>query len=155
MFEMWMMCLVWVKENYMAVTALALTCLCAAYDMQKKEIPILPMLIGIIVATAVWIWRILTGESEFMEMISAALPGLFLLVIGFLSKEKVGFGDGILLIMIGLMVGFPFCLGILCIGLISSCLYALFLLVFRRAGKGDSFPFAPFLALAVGVCMVV
>lgn len=155
MFKMWMMYLEWIKGSYMAVTALALTCLCAAYDMQKKEIPVLPMLIGIIFAAIVWIWRILTGKAEFMEMISAVFPGLFLLIIGFFSKEKIGFGDGILLIMIGLMVGFPFCLGILCIGLLSSCLYALFLLVFRRAGRGDSFPFAPFLALAVGVCMIV
>lgn len=155
MLEMWMMCMEWIKENYMAVAALALTCLCAAYDIQKKEIPMLPVWIGIIVAIVAWICRIFAGEAEFMEMTPAVLPGLFLLGVGFFSKEKVGFGDGILLVMIGLMVGFPFCLVILCIGLISSCLYALFLLVFRRAGKGDSFPFAPFLALAVGVCMIV
>lgn len=152
---MWMMCLAWIKGNYMTIAVLALTCLCAAYDMQKKEIPIWPVWIGIILAVVVWICRIFTGEAEFTEMIFAVLPGLFLLVIGFFSKEKVGFGDGILLIMIGLMVGFSFCLGILCVGLMSACLYALFLLIFRRAGRGDSFPFVPFLALAVGVCMIV
>lgn len=155
MLKMWITCISRIKENNMLAAALILTCFCAIYDIRKKEIPLLPMILGIIFALIAWIWRILTGKAELTELFSAVLPGIFLLVIGLCSKEKIGFGDGILLVMIGLMIGFPLCLGVLCIGLIGSCLYALFLLVFRKAKRGDSFPFAPFLAVAVGVCMIV
>ena len=87
-------------------------------------------------------------------MLYAALPGIFMLIVSFCSKEKIGRGDGILLIMLGLMTGFPLCFNVLCISLLCSGVYALFLIVLRKAERGYSFPFVPFMVLAVGLCII-
>lgn len=152
---MWMTWVTWIQENGMVLSALILTFICAIYDVKKKIIPVLPMAFGIVFALIIWIWRILAGKVGFVEMLCAALPGIFLLIVSFCSQEKIGRGDGILLIMIGLMTGFPFCFNVLCISLLCSGGYALFLIVLRKGERGDSFPFAPFMILAVGLCIIL
>lgn len=142
-----------IQENGMVFSAFILTFICAICDVKKKMIPVFPIAFGIVFALIVWIWRILVGKAGFAEMLCAALPGIFLLIVSFCSNEKIGRGDGILLTMIGLMTGFSFCFNILCISLLCSGIYALFLIVLRKAKKGDSFPFVPFMILAVGLCI--
>lgn len=151
---MWMTWATWIQENGMVLSALILTFICAICDMKKKLIPVPPIAFGISLALVVWIWHILAEKAVFAEMLYAALPGIFLLVISFVSKERIGRGDGLLLLMTGLMTGFPFCFSVLCISLLCSGVYALFLIVLHKAGKGDSFPFAPFMLLAEGLCVI-
>ena len=154
-FQMWVIWADRLQKSGMTAAALILTLVCAVYDVRKKRIPILPIVFGILFAAIVRIRHIWAGEAAFLEIILSILPGIFILTVGFCSKEKVGYGDGILLVMIGLMTGFLFCLGVLCISLAGSCIYALFLLVFQKAEREAAFPFVPFLALAMGICMVL
>ena len=79
------------------------------------------------------------------------MPGVFFLILSFVTREKVGYGDGWMLLMIGLFAGYEDCFVILMLGLVLESVTALVLLVFRKIRREDEIPFAPFLLAGMGV----
>ena len=124
---------------------------CMVYDIRHREIPLLILLFGIAAALGIDLWWIREGAVTVVETGAALLPGAFFLMTGFITREKVGYGDGLLLVILGLLLGAYRCFFILCIGLAFSAVVSLFLLLFRRAGRHSRIPFAPFLVLGMGV----
>lgn len=74
--------------------------------------------------------------------------GLCLLLLAFLTKEAVGFGDGFLLCVTGIYLGFWENLRLLTTGLLLCALVLGAGLVFRRLRPAERFPLVPFLFLA-------
>lgn len=125
--------------------------ICAVFDIRKKEIPLIMVILGMAAAVGIDLWRIFNRTLSITEMGFAILPGLFLLSVGFCTKEKVGYGDGLLLVVSGLLVGFHKCCLSLFISLVCCSVCALFLLVLHKAKKNSSIPFVPFMAIGMGV----
>lgn len=130
-------------------------CICTVFDISKKEIPIYMILVGIISSLGVNIWQIFAGAISVTGVGVSFLPGLFFLLISFCTKEKIGYGDGLILIMSGLVLGFYRCFLGLCISLICSSVFALFLLVFHKAKKDSELAFIPFITIGMGVSFFV
>lgn len=86
--------------------------------------------------------------QSFWEIAGGVGVGVFLLVIAFLTKEAVGFGDGLLLCVTGIYVGIWENVSLLFIGLLLCALLALGCLLFHKRGLSDRFPLVPFLLLA-------
>ena len=79
------------------------------------------------------------------------LPGLGFFLLSFLTREKVGYGDGWVLLMIGLFLGVYRCFLILLIGLMSESVVAIVLLTLGKINRDREIPFVPFLLLGMGV----
>ena len=79
------------------------------------------------------------------ELLLGAAVGIGMLGIGFLTREKIGYGDGALVAVCGIFLGFTENLEVLCIALILLELTALFLVVVRKKGRRYRIPFCPFL----------
>lgn len=124
--------------------------LCALWDGMKKEIPLIVVWLGMITAVLLHGAGLMEKETWFTLGI-ALLPGAVFWGIGFMTREKVGYGDGWVLAMIGLFVGFSQCLLILMIGLVIESVVLLVLLVFHKIQKDGKVPFVPFLLLGLGV----
>ena len=133
--------------------AVAYMGICAAFDMRSREIPLLWIMIGIAASAGFGIWRIAEGAVTITEAGISLLPGGFFLLTGYGTKEKVGYGDGLLLLAAGLFLGAYRCFLALCIGLVLSAAAALFLLVFRRADRNSQIPFVPFLPIGMGAVL--
>lgn len=75
-------------------------------------------------------------------------PGLFLLGIGFFSEEKIGYGDGWLVLALGMWMTFQELLSMLCLSVCLCVLYGLGM-------KKTELPLVPFLTLAylIGECL--
>lgn len=69
------------------------------------------------------------------------MPGLFLLIFGYLSKEQIGFGDGWLILVLGMWLRLRELLNMFCLGLLLGVLSAVF------SGKKEQ-PLVPFLTAA-------
>ena len=78
----------------------------------------------------------------------STLPGLGLLLLSRLTEKKVGEGDGILLLLIGLMEGVEKVLSVFCVGLFLQAILAAVLLITKKVKKQTAIPFAPFLLAA-------
>ena len=79
------------------------------------------------------------------ELLLGAAVGFAMLGIGFLTREKIGYGDGAIVAVSGIFLGFTENLEMLCIALILLELMALFLIVVRKKGRRYRIPFCPFL----------
>lgn len=114
-------------------------------DIKTKMIPLVPVcvcgLMGIFYFTAGRGW-------DFGKLIGAILPGLFLLAGSLLTGEKIGCGDGMTVLVLGLWTGGLFCGITVCLGIFLSGFFALWRLMKRSK---ETIPFLPFLLAAMEV----
>lgn len=129
--------------------------ICTIFDIKKKEIPLILAGAGIMAAVGFTIWQIGNGSILTAQAALSLLPGLFFLLTGWCTKEKVGYGDGVLLLIIGLMAGFYQCLIGLCISLLLSAFFGVLLLFLHKAQRNSRLPFVPFLTIGMGVCFIL
>lgn len=117
------------------------------FDIRWKRIPVLLLIIGGIGGV---LCLILDNVAEgigavFLNGLVGILPGAGMLLLSFLTEKKVGSGDGFVLMILGLLQGIGMVLLIFCIGLFLQSLWAVLLLVLKRADKQTCIPFLPFL----------
>lgn len=79
------------------------------------------------------------------------LPGAAFWLISLMTAEKVGYGDGWILVMIGLFTGLRRCFLILLVGLMAESTVVLILLAVRKISTDREVPFVPFLLMGMGV----
>lgn len=128
-------------------------CLCAVFDLKEKEIPLIFIIVGMAGGIGFNVWQFWYGTVSVKEVGSFFLPGIFFVLISWGTKEKVGYGDGLLLFITGLFAGFYKCFAGVCIGLVFSAASALLLLAVHKVKKDSRIPFVPFLAAGMGVSM--
>lgn len=114
------------------------------WDIRYKEIPIIVTIIGGIVGVICSIVQ----QRVPIELLCATIPGLVSLVLGKVTRQAIGYGDGFLLCAMGMYVSCEVLLSILMNACILAGVVALALLVFRRKRGKDQLPFVPFLLAA-------
>lgn len=116
-------------------------------DIKKKKIPVwLLVAAGV---TAVVLRIILSyleiTEASLLWSFMALIPGCFFLLLSFATKEQVGYGDGIVLFIIGILCPFWRLMMILGIALSITSFVSIFLLIVRKGNRHTRLPFVPFL----------
>lgn len=84
---------------------------------------------------------------EFFPLSSLPSSRFFLLAVGKASNGKVGYGDGILILVLGVWTGFLECLLTLTAGLLLASIWAAAALILKIHNKKDTIPFIPFLLI--------
>lgn len=87
--------------------------------------------------------RICSGQGWFPP-VPSFLPGLFCLTAGRMSGEKIGYGDGWMILVGGWYLPLWQMLTQLLWGSLSACLYAGVVWVLGKADPEKEIPFAPF-----------
>lgn len=80
-------------------------------------------------------YAVLTGR------IPELIPGLFLLIFSYFSKEQIGYGDSWLILVLGMWMRLRELLNLFCLGLFLGVVWAVF---FRKKEQ----PLVPFLTAA-------
>ena len=111
----------------------------AAYDIKTKTIPVAAVTIA---ATGILMYRFCIGTA-IAELVIGLVPGVLVLVIAFATKESIGGGDGLVLCMLGLLLGWRQCVAVFGMALVLSAVLAMILLVCRKAGRKTELPFLP------------
>lgn len=146
MFQMWEQSLR--KESmtvYMKVCTGALLAAAGYQDLRTRKISI----------SILWCFAAVSGVLHIAEGgyylqrgAAGALLGAAVLLVGKITKESVGYGDGFLLCLTGLNIGFSENIALFLSALCFCALYGGMLLILRRAGRKKTVPFVPFMALA-------
>lgn len=139
------------------IGAILLLSVCGVCDIRKKRIPVWTLIGGSIWALICVLLRCFSvnaggAESGGLRTIGgilvAVLPGVFFLLLSFLTEKKVGYGDGILLMILGFMEGLSAVVFTCCMALFFQSLVAVVLVVAKKADKQTEIPFVPFMFLA-------
>lgn len=130
-------------QKFSYVLVLIIVGIGALLDYRKKRIPMILPIAGIALAF------LLQGimEVPLAEIVLGFTPGLVLIMISFLSGQKIGYGDGLMICAVGGFLGVQMCVAVTTIALCISCLALLFLFAMRRVKMTDQIPFLPFLLL--------
>ena len=120
----------------------------AVQDIKEKKVSIYKLLISAAMAVIYWIFK---GEFSWQELLWNAIPGVMLLLLSIITKENIGYGDGLTVIVLGLWTGIWFTFHVLCAGLMLSGVYAAIYLVKK---KGETIPLIPFLLIGMEVVLL-
>lgn len=116
------------------------------FDLKYKEIPLSFSLLGGLVGIGFCVME----QRELLGLIVSCLPGFLVLLFAWISKEVMGYGDGIILIVMGMYLPISRLLAMGLQAFAIAGIVALMLLVLFRKKGNDRLPFIPFLGLAYG-----
>ncbi len=107
-------------------------------DLRKREFhPLPPILMALILIVT-------SGTFHPAGMI----PGVLLLLIGRISHEQIGYGDGLFCLCLGSCMGISRMTGLLMWALLLSAAGGIFMLLAGKADRKTEMPFLPFLFAA-------
>lgn len=113
------------------------------WDLRFKEIPLWVSLLGAAIGTGLSLWE---GRSV-LDILIALIPGIICLVLAKISREAIGYGDGILLLSLGSMCSISKLLSTCFWGTAFAGIVAMVLLIVFHKKGCYQIPFVPFLLL--------
>lgn len=117
----------------------------AVMDLKRRRLKLSVLLAGGIFIPAGVICD--SGVPPVLLAAGAAVGAVFLL-ISKITEESFGYGDSILIIIMGGFIGFWDILALLMAAFMMAAVFSLILLIRGRFRRKDSFPFVPFLTAA-------
>ena len=114
---------------------------CAITDLKSKTIPIWwTVVFGI----SAMIYQIFWKKQKLEAILFSMIIGVTLLVAAKISNQRIGYGDGIIFLILGLWIGFWDGISLLFFSLILSSIISVYLIIVRRKGRDYRIPFIPF-----------
>lgn len=113
-------------------------------DLKEKTVSVMGAVCGMLVGLILqWIYE--ASISGAGTAVIGMTPGLFLLAVAWITKEKVGYGDGLVMMVCGAFLGLFGAVSCLMTALFLSALVALYLLIIKKCGRKKELPFVPFI----------
>lgn len=125
--------------------------ICSFCDIRKKQLPI----IYLTIMSGVSLLTLICQEGNIIYNLFGAFVGILFLVTSKVTKEAIGYGDGWMILNLGLWLGVYRLLHALFWGSLVAGMYALFFLWRKRWRRSETIPFVPFLAVGcMGVLLI-
>lgn len=123
--------------------AILFLAVCSAQDIREKKISVRTLVLwGILL----WSPSLVLDEISWGERMGNMMPGMAAFAVAFLTREQIGYGDAACLIVLGSVVPAARLWGAVMGGLLILSLCSVALLFCRKARRGTTLPFLPFLA---------
>lgn len=130
--------------------------LLAVWDIRCRRLP--PSLLGLGIVYGVMAFVLMIAEEGMISLpllFGTVGGGVLLVALAFLTGT-VGYADGVVVIVIGLLAGYRHVMAMLCMSLLLASLYSGALLIMKKAKRSTQIPFLPFLLVgwlvAVFIC---
>lgn len=121
-------------------------------DIRYRQVPLWLLVVG---GTLAVLLRWAEEPKELWMMLAGGLVGICFLAISRITKEALGYGDSILIVILGLFLGFWNIMYLLILAFFLSALFSIGGLALRYFAKHSGFPFIPFLTAAyIGILML-
>lgn len=114
-------------------------------DIKWKKLSLAALMSGFIILTA----GFLCGRNIHVMLLAAgAGVGIVFMVVSRVTEEAFGYGDSILILIIGGFIGFWNILSLLVAAFSMAALFSIFMLLRKKFHRKSAFPFVPFLTAA-------
>lgn len=115
------------------------------YDWKYFGLPVWLLLAGAVGGISGAVYSLFWEKSSVINVIMAFLPGTIALMLSYITKEQIGYGDGLILISMGGCMGIEQILVVVGIALGASFVVSVALVILRRVERTQKLPFVPFL----------
>lgn len=133
------------------VVMIGILMICSYFDLKEKKIPVIAVLLGII---AITVLNVIGRDISLPACLIGTVFGGLLLLISRLTKNALGMGDALLVLMIGAGMGIYQTALVLFYGLLVTAVVSAILLCMKRVKRNTEIPFVPFLLIGyVGVIL--
>lgn len=137
--------------QFVWIVLMLLTIFAAFQDIINMEIPAYVLIASGVISIAFAVYEILTGSAVVGEVFLSLIPGAAMMLLSFLSRQSIGYGDGLMVLALSPAFG----LGRICMGLsiafFISGIAAASLMICKKGGRKQHMPFIPYLAVGLGV----
>ena len=114
-------------------------------DIKWKKLSLAALMSGFIILTA----GFLCGRNIHVMLLAAgAGVGIVFMVVRRVTEEAFGYGDSILILIMGGFIGFWNILSLLVAAFSMAALFSIFMLLRKKFHRKSAFPFVPFLTAA-------
>ena len=120
-------------------------------DWRTKTVPV----IGIVILGIGLLILRLQGQVTVMELFAGCLPGLVSLLLSLATGEKIGRGDGFLLLALGIGFGWEGTLLFFMSALLLAAALGILFLALKKATRKTELPFLPFLFWGYALCHLI
>lgn len=135
------------------ILALVFLVLGSIQDIRTRRIPRWFLAAGVLLALIMLVVQGSHDSSAIPSNLVAVIPGAMLLALAWITEEQIGVGDGLCVMIVGLLVGTPMIYLLLMTALLFSSAWAAGLLLTRRGTRCTRMPWLPFLAAGLAVSM--
>lgn len=134
-----------------AVGILLFLLLCSVQDIKEKKLSVrMLVLSGILFLVLSLMFERIPWERRIVNL----MPGMTALVLAFLTREQIGYGDAACLIVLGNVISARSLSGAILMGLLLADLCSVALFVQKKANRRTTLPFVPFLTAGM-LCQIV
>lgn len=123
----------------------------AILDFKYKKIPWVLSICFIVIG----IESVLTSSPINWWQFLGAIVGIGMILISVCTKQAIGLGDGLVLLVVGIFIGLWKTLMILFLAGILVAVVGIIMMVQKKGNLKTSLPFIPFLLAAYGVYMIL
>lgn len=121
----------------------------AVVDCKKKQISNIALLIGVVIVSVNYV---IFQPITIINLIGGILVGLVLLGISYITRQKIGAGDGLLIVLLGANLGFEGIIFVLLYALTLSAMWSAILLIIKKVNRHYTIAFVPFIFISyIGV----
>ena len=116
----------------------------AVYDVRYRRI--LLQTVPVFLISGVLL--LVSGENTLVSGLTALLPGVFLLLLGKITREAVGYGDGLIVMVTGIYLGLWETCAVVMGALFLSAIWGSVLMMGKRKGLHGEISWVPFLLIS-------
>lgn len=117
----------------------------AVMDIRWKKLSLMILLSGTVPLAA---GVLCDREIHIILLAAGAAVGVIFLIISRVTEDSFGYGDSILIVIMGGFLGFWNILSLLTAAFSMAALFSIFMLIRKRFHRKSAFPFVPFLTAA-------
>lgn len=119
-------------------------------DIRTRQISMIS--VGIFAGIGL-VLRMTFDFGSWYHSVAGAGLGCFLLLLAKITEEKIGYGDGWIILVTGIYLGFRYNLLLLTMSLFLSALTSVVLLMLRKVNRKSTMPFVAF--IFAGYCIML
>lgn len=124
----------------------------AVMDLRSRQISrgfiLVLMLVGF---TSIFV----KADFEIWNAVGGALIGLCAVGLSMISEEQIGRGDGLVIVALGIALGFRECLATVCLASVIMALVSIVILLLKKGNRKTKLPFIPALFVGYVTCVLI
>jgi leader peptidase (prepilin peptidase)/N-methyltransferase len=130
--------------NYQYLLTGAAFAVCSYTDLKFRRVDLKVAVIYLILSLC---GHLFGQDVALADLGVGLLPGAFCFLISWISRQSLGYGDDLLILICGISLGVWNCIWTVFTAFFWAGIWAVFMFVVKKAEREREFPFVPFLLL--------